>query len=82
MSNAAIDEFPHTAESSRGWMETAAQFSRNEDFYRGIVCQIGEMFGDEAYRSDDGSLQDSVLALKVPDLVRKALADRRRPLTA
>ena len=59
------------------WMDTAAQFNRNEDFYRGIVCQVGEMFGNAAKTSDDGSLQDSVLALKVPELVRDALAARR-----
>jgi len=61
--------FPHTAESSAAWMDSAAVFSRNADFYRGIVVQIGEMFGDAAKTSDDGSLQDSVLALKVPGLV-------------
>lgn len=79
---APADDFPHTAATSRGWMDTAAQHSRNEEFYRGLLGQIGEMFGDEAYRSDDGSLQDSVLALKVPGLVAKALADRRRPFLA
>jgi len=66
--------FPHTAESSAAWMDSAAMFSRNADFYRGIVVQIGEMFGDAAKTSDDGSLQHSVLALKVPGLVAAALA--------
>jgi len=65
--------FPHTAESSAAWMDSAAMFSRNADFYRGIVVQIGEMFGDAAKTNDDGSLQDSVLALKVPGLVATVL---------
>jgi hypothetical protein len=51
------------------WIETARQHARNEDFYRGIVTQIGEMFGEAARTSDDGSVQQSVLALKVPELV-------------
>jgi hypothetical protein len=61
------------------WLDVAAQESRNRDFYRGIVCQVGEMFGDDAKTSDDGSLQDSVLALKVPELVKKALTPPRFP---
>ena len=56
------------------WLETAAQFQRNAEFYHGIVTEIGEMFGTAAKTSDDGSIQDSVLALKVPELVRAALA--------
>jgi hypothetical protein len=78
--NAAIDEFPHTVESSRAWMDTAAQFSRNEDYYRGLVVQIGEMLGDPAFTDDAGELHDSVLCAKVPALVREALAKRSRPM--
>lgn len=59
-----------------GWMDTAAQYSRNEEFYRGIVTRIGDLFGEAARTSDDGSIQDSVLALKVPELVKKALEVR------
>lgn len=55
------------------WYETAAQFSRNANFYQGIVRQIGEMFGDAAYISDDGSKQQDILVLKVPELVAAAL---------
>jgi hypothetical protein len=51
------------------WMDSASQFSRNEVFYHGIVTQIGEMFGEAAKTSDDGSIQEDVLALKVPELV-------------
>lgn len=56
------------------WCDTAAMHLRNEEFYCGIVTKIGEMFGEAARTSDDGSMQDSVLALKVPDLVRAELA--------
>lgn len=58
------------------WIESAMMFSQNEDFYRGLVVQIGEMFGDAAKTSDDGSLQQSVLALRVPELVAELLQSR------
>lgn len=57
------------------WMDSAAQFGRNADFYHGIVTQIGEMFGDAAKTSNDGSVQEDVLALKVPELVKKLLSE-------
>jgi hypothetical protein len=56
------------------WKETAAQHLRNEEFYRGIVRQIGEQIGIAARTSDDSSVQDDVLALKVPELVTLAIA--------
>jgi hypothetical protein len=52
------------------WQDTAAQCQYNSDFYRGVVAQIGAMFGVEARTSDDGSVQEDVLALKVPELVQ------------
>lgn len=64
-------------DNTAAWMEDAARYARNADFYRSIVVEIGEMFGDAAKTSDDGSLQDDVLALKVPGLVRRALDELR-----
>jgi len=55
---------------NQGWQDCAAIMSRNADFYQGIVRQIGELFGEEARTSDDGSVQEGVLALKVPELVQ------------
>ena len=45
--------------------------SNNADFYQGIVKQVGEILGVEAYTADDGTVGDSVLALKVPELVKE-----------
>lgn len=53
------------------WMETAAQGYRDAEFYRGIVVQIGTPFGVAARTSDDGSIQQDVLVLRVPELVEK-----------
>ena len=58
------------------WEETAKQSHRNCDFYRGLVVLIGEMMGDAAYMSDDGSKQQDVLCLKVPELVKAATIQR------
>lgn len=58
------------------WIDTAAQFSRNQEFYHGIVTQIGERFGTAAKTSDDGSIQDGVLALKVDELVGELFTER------
>ncbi len=64
---APIDDMQH-------WKETARQFHQNEIFYRGIVHQVGELLGRDCYVSDDGSVQDEVLALKVVDVLRDRLA--------
>ncbi|MCK9567707.1 hypothetical protein M0R72_02005 [Candidatus Pacearchaeota archaeon] len=58
---------------NNAWYDTAAQMSRNADYYRGLVVQIGKMLGDEAYISDDGSVQDEILCAKIPELVAARL---------
>lgn len=59
------------------WMDTAAQFARNEDFYRGLLDRCAKALGPEVFVSDDGSVQDEPLRLKVPELV-EALARQVR----
>ena len=74
----AIKMMQGDPEAGCPWVEAAAQESRNREFYQGIVTQIGEMFGPPAYTSDDGSVQDSVLALKVPELVKALLSKKKK----
>jgi hypothetical protein len=57
------------------WMETAAQAARGQEFYRGLVVKAGDHFGVAARTSDDGSVQDHVLALKVPELVEAVVKE-------
>lgn len=59
-----------------GWMDTATGAYRDVEFYHGITTEIGEMFGVAAKTSDDGSIQQDVLVLKVPELVRALFASR------
>lgn len=65
-----------------GWERTAAEMANGIEFYRDIVRKAGAHFGPAAYTSDDGSVQDEVLALKVPQLAAEAVAalaaERRR----
>lgn len=49
--------------------ETAAQFLRNQQFYYELLEQVASHLGPDVFVSDDGSIQDSPLMLKVPDLV-------------
>lgn len=53
------------------WMETSAYFQGGMEFYRGLLEQCGQIIGPDAYISDDGSVQDSVIVLKIPELVQK-----------
>lgn len=71
----AFEPEPDPKSGQGQWKEMARMLSEGNDFYHDIVKQTGEIIGQEAYISDDGSVQDSVLALKVPELV-KALKER------
>ena len=57
------------------WLDYAAQADRNTEYYRGLVQQIGERIGEEAYIADDGSRSEDILCAKVPELVA-ALKER------
>ena len=74
----AATEFDRLLHGSTAWEESARLYAGNAEFYRGLVREIGAMFGPVAYTSDDGSVQDEVLALKVPELVAAALAERAK----
>jgi hypothetical protein len=57
------------AEAERdNWINSAEQHLRNEEFYRDIVCRIGDTYGEEARTSDDGIVHEDVLVLKVLEL--------------
>jgi hypothetical protein len=62
---------PHPDSGQAKWREMAKGYARNEEFYRGIVTQVGRTLGEKAYTADDGTVGTSVLALKVPELVKE-----------
>ena len=57
------------------WIQIYAQETSNTKFYKELLTGIGMMFGEEARTSDDGSIQEDILVLKIPDLVRAAVKD-------
>ena len=57
-----------------GWIESAAMFHRNETYYRGLLEQIAETIGVAAYTADDGSVYDTPLCIKLPELVKARLS--------
>ena len=60
---------------AKGWENIAAQFARGMEYYVGLLDEIAKNFGREAYISDDGSIQDSPLRAKMPELVEKVVRD-------
>ena len=59
------------------WMDTAAQFARNEEFYRGLLDECAKHLGPEVRVADDGSVMEGPLRLKIPEMVRK-LAEKAK----
>ena len=53
-----------------GWREDAERGMRNQEYYRGLLVKIGDMFGDEARRDDTGAVGEDVICCKVPELVK------------
>jgi hypothetical protein len=52
------------------WVETAAQFSRNEDYYRGLLDEIAVYIGKEAWKAEDGTIiDDEPCRARIPSLV-------------
>ena len=60
------------------WEETARQNQLNTDYYHSLVEEIGKELGQEAYISDDGSIQQDVICAKVPELVRVHLSNKKK----
>lgn len=58
------------------WIDEAGHHCDGAQFYKGLLRKIGSHFGDMAKTSDDGTLQEDVLSLKVPELVSAALQER------
>jgi hypothetical protein len=69
--NEYVEQITRLEAEKEGWKETAKQHCKNEDYYRGLVQEIGKHFGAYAYTSDDGSIQQDILCAKVPDLVAR-----------
>jgi hypothetical protein len=65
------------SQEAQGWYDAAAFHARNEDYYRGLLDACAEHLGPAVFLCDDGSVSESPLRTKVPELVA-ALAERAR----
>ena len=54
------------------------QSGRDTEYYRGLVLKVLEPFGPEKYQSDDGSIQDTPLCAKAPELVARAMEELKQ----
>tara|TARA_Y100000310_G_scaffold328962_2_gene397993 strand:- start:61 stop:489 length:429 start_codon:yes stop_codon:yes gene_type:complete len=64
------------AGQSESWEEIAKQHCRNEEFWRGIVIDVGRLLGPEVYVQDDGGVSEDPLALKIVPLLKERLGGR------
>ena len=53
------------------WMDTAAEFARNMEFYRDLLDATAKHLGPDVFTADDGSVMDSPVRLKIPELVEQ-----------
>ena len=60
------------------WRQAAVQFCSNAEYYAGLVDQIAKFLGPGVFVSDDGSIQDSPLRAKVPEMVGILAAENDR----
>lgn len=54
---------------AKNWEECAAQYGRNAEYYYDLVDQVAANLGPEVFISDDGSVQDSPVRAKIPEMV-------------
>lgn len=60
------------------WVNSAVEYAKNADFYRGLLERVGRALKDpDLFISDDGSVQDSMLMLKIPEAVERLMSTDR-----
>lgn len=73
---AQLDALAASQAKVEHWTETAAEYARNAEFYRDLLDRCAAHLGPEVYVSDDGSVQDSPLRLKMPELIERLTKER------
>ncbi len=57
------------AQRLAAWIDTAKQSQRNADFYRSLLDDCAQHFGQAAFTADDGTVMDDPIRSKLPELV-------------
>jgi len=52
------------------WMKVAERGFRGAEYYQGLLDQCGRHIGVEAFTAEDGTVQQEVVAAKLPELVK------------
>jgi len=61
---------PEVERQLKAWQETSSMYADMAGTYYQVLQELAEILGPEVYRCDDGTVQDSILILKIPELVR------------
>jgi predicted RNase H-like nuclease (RuvC/YqgF family) len=69
------ESFEELMESRVAWREVARQQMIAVEFYQSVLQKIGKILGKSVITSDDGSVQQDVLVLKIPEAVEKLKAE-------
>lgn len=51
------------------WEQIAFEYAQNMGYYMGLLDQIAETLGPEAFTADDGGLHDSPIRAKLPEMI-------------
>lgn len=76
------DEVERLKAERDGWIKFAAIEANNTVYYRGLIEEAAKLLGVEMYTADDGTIYDSPLALKLPEVIKKLLERRKRKANA
>ena len=57
------------------WMEIAAEYARNAEFYHGLLMDCGRLLWPDTYIQDDGGVVDEPLALKIPEVLARRIGE-------
>lgn len=71
------EDYLQAVRERNNWFETALQNQRNEDYYRDLLDEVAKYLGPEVFIADDGTVSNSPLRAKIPELVRK-MTDKYR----
>lgn len=66
-----FDSMEDLLRQRNGWKESAAHFAKGMEYYRGLLDEIGNAIGEQAFICDDGGRSEGVLRAKLPELVRQ-----------
>jgi hypothetical protein len=66
-----IGELEELTRSRDGWERAALQYSQGQEYYIGLLDQIANLLGPEAFTADDGGLHNSPIRAKLPEMIAK-----------